>query len=58
VERLAPSKTEEKCASSIRVRRAGYAGAPGTPGVMALCGKEKKEENLWIMVRTWTTGTL
>jgi hypothetical protein len=30
-------------------------GAPATPGVMAHRGKEKKkEENLWMMVRTWT----
>jgi hypothetical protein len=50
LEGLAPSKTEEKPTSSISVRRAGYVGAPATPGVMARRGKEKNEENLWMMV--------
>jgi hypothetical protein len=55
VEGSAPSKTEEKPTSSVSVRRAGYVGAPDTPGViMAHHGKEKKEENLWMMVRTLT----
>jgi hypothetical protein len=47
VEGSAPFKTEEKPTSNVRVRRAGYVGAPATPGVTAHRGKEKKEENLW-----------
>jgi hypothetical protein len=54
----APSKTEEKPTSSISIRRARYVGALATPGVMAHCGKEKNEENLWMIVRTWTNWNL
>jgi hypothetical protein len=42
VEGLIPSKTEEKPTNGISIRRAGYVGAPATPGVMAHCRKEKK----------------
>jgi hypothetical protein len=42
VERLTPSKTEEKPTSSICVRIAGYVEALATPGVMAHCRKEEK----------------
>jgi hypothetical protein len=38
----APSKTEEIPTSSVSIRRAGYVGAPATPGVMAHRCKETK----------------
>jgi hypothetical protein len=51
-----PSKTEEKPTSCVSVRRDGYVGAPATPEVTAHLGKEKNQENLRMMVRTWTSG--
>jgi hypothetical protein len=51
VEGSAPSEAEKEAAHGIR---AGDVEAQATPGVMAHHGKEKNEENLWIMVRTWT----
>jgi hypothetical protein len=55
VEGSTPSKMEEKPTSNVSVGRAGYVGAPATPGVMAHRGREK---NLWMMVRTWTNWNL
>jgi hypothetical protein len=43
---------EEKPTSSVSTRRAGYVGAPATPGVMAHWGKEKKRR------KPGLTGTL
>jgi hypothetical protein len=58
VEESAPSKTEEETSSSVRVRRAGYVGAPATQELRSTVGKRKKEENVWMMVRTWTNWNL
>jgi hypothetical protein len=54
VEGSAPSETDEEPTCIIGIRRAGNVGASVTPGVMPHRGKQKNEENLWIMVRTWT----
>jgi hypothetical protein len=61
VEGSTTSKTEEKPTSIVSVRRAGYVGAQATPRVMDLMahpGKERNEENIWMMVRTWTSWNL
>jgi hypothetical protein len=51
VKGLAPSEAEKEDAHGVR---AGYVGAPVTPGVMAHRRKERererKKENLWMMV--------
>jgi hypothetical protein len=46
VEGSPPCQAEEKPTSSVSVRRAGYVGAPATPGIMAHLGKEKKRRKL------------
>jgi hypothetical protein len=68
VESSAPSEAEKEAAHGVR---AGYVGAPATPGVMAPhCwreggGRERErvkrkdnEENLWIMMKTWINWRL
>jgi hypothetical protein len=46
-----PSETEKEAAHRAG---AGNVKAPAIPGVMPHRGKKKNEENLWMMVRTWT----
>jgi hypothetical protein len=56
---LDPSKTEEKPTSSFRVIRAGCVGARAILELWPSVGKrKKKEENVWMMVRTWTNWNL
>jgi hypothetical protein len=50
----APPNWKIKLANSVSVRRAGYVGILATLVVMAHRGIQKGEENLWMMVRTWT----
>jgi hypothetical protein len=54
VEGSALSETDEEPVHVFSVRGAGNVGAPATPGVVPHRGKEKNEENLWMMVRSWT----
>jgi hypothetical protein len=51
----APSEAKKQAAHEVSDRNVG---APATPGVMAHRGKEKNEENLWMMVRTSTNWNL
>jgi hypothetical protein len=55
VEESAPSEDEKESAHGIR---AGNVGAPATPGIMDPTVGREEEENLWIMVRTWTNRNL
>jgi hypothetical protein len=51
VEGLTPSETEIEAAQRAG---AGHGEAAATPGVMPHRGKERNEDNLWMMERTWT----
>jgi hypothetical protein len=46
-----PSEMEKEIAHTAR---AGNIGTPAAPGVMPHRGEGENEENLWMMVRTWT----
>jgi hypothetical protein len=54
VEGSTASKTVEKLTSSVSLGGARYVEALATPRVMDHNGKEKNEENIWMMVKTWT----
>jgi hypothetical protein len=60
VEGSTPSEAEEKPTSSISIRRARKVGAPATRDSFSplLEKREKNEENLWMMVITWTNWNL
>jgi hypothetical protein len=55
VEGPAPSEAVKEATHGVR---AGDVAAPTTPGVTAHRGKEKNEENFWMMVRSWTGSQL
>jgi hypothetical protein len=63
VEKLAPSEMKKEIVHGVR---AGYMGAPATPGVIApTVGRERERERernkirkLWIIVITWTNWKL
>lgn len=54
VDGSAPSETDEESICVFSIRRTGNVGAPATAGVMPHHGKEKNEETLRMMVRSWT----
>jgi hypothetical protein len=52
MDRLAPSEAEKEATHRVR---AGYVGAPATVGRER---ERESEQNLWIMVITWTNWNL